>query len=357
MTANTNDARDEDSPSQTTDPEPTSHTGSSWKVLGELDDAGAMGVLGHNTATTGTGSGVEGVTDSSDRGSAGVRANAPNGGTALAANASGSVAIDARTTEYTAITARTDGADFNALAGFNNATTGWSWGVRGDTDSTNSNANGVKGYANAVDGAGNGVSGTTSGDGDGATGVHGEATASTGTTYGVYGTSASSGGFGVFSQGDSKTDGDHEVTGSVSIGGYGSAAYLSSSTTITNDTMTRIPFDATSANDRGEFSTTSHEFTAARAGTYRVDVNVNWSQWFSQGDFYSLHVEQNGSEVAYAARNSPGDTVPASISVSKTIHGVSGGDTISAAIHQKSGGDMNLMVSDSGCYIDIAQVA
>ena len=357
MAANTNDGRDEDSRTTTTDAEPASHTSSTWKVLGELDEAGATGLLGHNTAGTGTGIGVEGVTDSSDPSAVGVRANAPNGGIGLEAISSGSFAIDALTTGYTAITASTDGADFNALAGFNNATTGWSWGVRGDTDSTNSNAHGVKGYANAAGGAGNGVSGTTRGDGDGATGVHGEALASAGTTYGVYGTSASAAGFGVFSDGDSKTDGDHEVTGSVSIGSYGSAAYLSGNETISNDTMTTIPFDATTANDRGEFSTTSHEFTAARDGTYRVDVNVNWSQWFSQGDYHTLHVEKNGNDVAFTARTSPGDTVPGSISISKTIHGVSNGDTIRAQLYQKSGGDMNILGSDSGCYMDIAQVA
>lgn len=44
--------------------EPTSHSSSTWKVLGEIEASTGTGVLGHNTATSGTAVGIEGVTES-----------------------------------------------------------------------------------------------------------------------------------------------------------------------------------------------------------------------------------------------------------------------------------------------------
>lgn len=44
--------------------QPTAHSTSNWKVLGETDAADGVGVLGHNTAGTGETTGVAGVVDS-----------------------------------------------------------------------------------------------------------------------------------------------------------------------------------------------------------------------------------------------------------------------------------------------------
>ncbi|WP_290813119.1 hypothetical protein [Halovivax sp.] len=86
--------------------------------------------------------------------------------------------IIAETTDYTAIKAETNGEHYNAIHGTNTATSGYSWGVRGDTDSQSEYAYGVRGIASATEGAPTGVGGETDASGDGATGVSGHATAS-----------------------------------------------------------------------------------------------------------------------------------------------------------------------------------
>jgi len=60
--------------------QPTSHSGSTWKVLGAIEDHDGVGVLGHAAATSGTGRGVAGVTDSGEAGAAGVRGEATSSG-------------------------------------------------------------------------------------------------------------------------------------------------------------------------------------------------------------------------------------------------------------------------------------
>lgn len=111
-------------------------------------------------------------------------------GKGIKSSASGTNALDAETTGNTAIQGRTDGEGWNAVAGFNSATSGWSWGVRGDTDSSDTNAFGVRGISN--NGASKGVGGLSSGTTDGAAGVKGEATGGSGITFGVDGSTSSS---------------------------------------------------------------------------------------------------------------------------------------------------------------------
>jgi hypothetical protein len=193
----------------------TPHGSSVWKVLGEIDDPGAIGVLGHNTATTGTSVGVSGVTDSPDTGATGVRGRATG--------TSGRV--------Y-GVAGRTDSADPVAgqagVYGEATAASGWGYGVHGVTNSDSINAAGVRAEAtdaqglfaeserytgvsgvtgdgdevgvfgiNNADttpgGTGYGVSGLTDSAGDESAGVYGTATAATGRTYGVHGTTPAPG--------------------------------------------------------------------------------------------------------------------------------------------------------------------
>lgn len=67
------DPTTEESTTDSDDVRLTSHTSSTWKVLGEIDAADGTGVLGHNTSTSGQSMGVMGVTDSGETGAAGVR--------------------------------------------------------------------------------------------------------------------------------------------------------------------------------------------------------------------------------------------------------------------------------------------
>lgn len=152
--------------------------GEAYKVVGDFDAAGGIGVLGRNTAPTGTTYGVTGVSESSDSTAAAVNAIADNGALGVSATTNGNYGLDVDTTDHSAIRADTDGEHFNAVHGINSATTGWSWGVRGDTHSESENAYGVRGLAEATSGAPVGVGGETAGTDDGAAGVRGHATAS-----------------------------------------------------------------------------------------------------------------------------------------------------------------------------------
>ncbi|WP_376692713.1 hypothetical protein [Wenzhouxiangella sp. EGI_FJ10409] len=100
-----------------------------------------------------------------------------------------------------------DAADYNAVYATNAAETDWSWGVRGDTHSVNSNARGVMGYAHAIDGAGQGVAGQTFGTEVGAAGVYGLASSSTGEVHGVVGETDSPDGYGLYSRDAMRSEG------------------------------------------------------------------------------------------------------------------------------------------------------
>ncbi len=64
MSDNTNeDADGLDTTDVNHDTDPASHNSSTWKVLGEIDAPDGTAVLGHNTATTGSPIGTEGVVD------------------------------------------------------------------------------------------------------------------------------------------------------------------------------------------------------------------------------------------------------------------------------------------------------
>lgn len=69
----------------------TPHATSTWKVLGQIDAASGIGVLGHNTATSGTAIGVKGVTDSTHERAAGVLGVSSSSGSAAAIRAEGHV--------------------------------------------------------------------------------------------------------------------------------------------------------------------------------------------------------------------------------------------------------------------------
>jgi len=122
-----------------------SHQSSTWKVLGELDTAGAIGVLGHNLATAGTGYGVEGVTDSTDDTTAGVHG---------AATASG---LDAETYGVHGASAADGTLDGPTPSGVRGTATGSgeNAGVYGTTNSAEGRAAGVK--AEATTGNANGI--------------------------------------------------------------------------------------------------------------------------------------------------------------------------------------------------------
>jgi hypothetical protein len=121
--------------------------------------------------------------------------------------------------------------DSRAIRGYASATTGFTAGVQGRTDSSTTGAKGVWGYA-AGGGQTYGVHGesnSTSGRG-----VYGRANTSSGTNYGVYGESNSASGIGVYgttSATSGETYGVYGVThSSYGRGVYGESAYSSGGT-------------------------------------------------------------------------------------------------------------------------------
>jgi uncharacterized coiled-coil protein SlyX len=252
---------------------PATEPGSPPVLLADGGQSDAK-VIGHNMDASGQTVGVWGEVDSPDgcglatpddaridgTTKAGkVRSSTSDGSTGVSAveghnTASGSVV------ETYGVRGISDAdGDFNSAtpAGVQGTATGAgeNAGVLGVTESTKGRAAGVKavaknGSANAIIAKGNdagvGVEATTGADGsyalwgrhtgasgtssdhailgntyteaDGVAGVKGKASGTGGNeTYGVCGTSASSAGYGVYSDGDSKTAGNHEVTGSVGI--------------------------------------------------------------------------------------------------------------------------------------------
>lgn len=193
-------------------------------VLGESDGVSGIGVTGLVSQESGNTTGVRGETASSS--GIGVRGvSTATTGSCLGMGASA---------------ASTSGVGLWADA---TATTGYAYGVVGRTASSTTNSAGVFGTTMGQTGSGVGVLGLTSSTDDSA-GVFGWALATTGTAAGVSGAasspegigvfgiagpspgvavlgSASPGGYGVYSFGDAKVEGDLEVTGSVSKGGGG----------------------------------------------------------------------------------------------------------------------------------------
>jgi hypothetical protein len=106
---------------------------SSYKVLGEVQDTDAAGVLGRNTSSSGITYGVFGETESSDSDAVAVCANAPNGGRGLLAESttnkavvaeSADTAVDANSTARHAILGTTEASGYNGVWGENTANTG-----------------------------------------------------------------------------------------------------------------------------------------------------------------------------------------------------------------------------------------
>lgn len=174
-----------------------------YKVLGRKQAIDGTGVLGHNTASTGTSFGVEGVTDSADTGAAGVRGFSKSGPTYGVFGETDS----ADPNEAAAIRARSD----HGAPGVSVATSGNGQGITVTSDATgvwveaetrdgaefttfNGNQDGVRGIVNPTftggsnpDGFGNGVHGKIVHRGSSSSGVFGESGSSSGLTYGVRG--------------------------------------------------------------------------------------------------------------------------------------------------------------------------
>lgn len=229
---------------------------SNYKVRGKKPASSGTGVLGHNTATSGTAFGVEGVTDSATDGAAGVRGV----GTATSGGIYGVLGLTDSPSGMGLVGAASDTAPLISLRGA-------PAGVWGHTDKSGVDANV-----------------------DFGTGVFGEAAASSGEAYGVTGSTNSADGYAVFALGDSKTDGNHEVTGTLVGSGLVGTANIAS------EVVTNSKIDSGTTIDRGKLDTDMI--------TTRIDSNVTAS--YSTSGEETVFVDTSNQSVTITLSDSDG---------------------------------------------------
>jgi len=183
---------------------------STYKTRGQISDADATGVFGHNTARSGTGNGVAGQVDSGYNTAAGVHGEAAN----ASGNADGVVGVTNGTgyiDPYLGLAYPATGVTGRAT----NSSATASYGVRGINSSNSDFDSGILGWASGSSGEIFGVRGETDSESAGAAGVFGDANNSSGEIYGIKGStnSTTTGAAGVF--GDASSGQVYGVKGSV----------------------------------------------------------------------------------------------------------------------------------------------
>lgn len=145
------------------------------------------------------------------------------------------------------------------------------------------------------------------------------------------------------------------VTGHVDIGKVGLSAYLSANQTIDNDTDTTVVFDDTNADDFNGYDTSSGRYTVQEDGTYHVSFTIDWQTVFDTGTNidYELHI--NGD---YQGGIQADTTVGTSAqrvceSFSRTLFGLSEGDTLEVVVRQDSGDTADVWGSNQESYLTI----
>lgn len=178
----TTDRADEtDGPATETTPPLVTGGGKNCKIIGTLDDADGIGIYGENKATSGTATGIEGVSDSSDEGATAVRGET----TATSGQTYGVYGTGNSPSSL--------GVVGDASAGsLSNMSAGQPVGVIGHTDRSGTDNGVVRAF-----------------------GVFGKASATSGRAHGVYGKTNSDDGYGLYSDGDSYAGGDHLVQGDI----------------------------------------------------------------------------------------------------------------------------------------------
>jgi hypothetical protein len=348
------------------------HGSETYKVLGEIDAPEGSGVLGHNTATSGTSAGVKGVVDSSDSNASGVfgEATASNGtvfgvfgsnasstgsGAGVRAFASnGARGVYASATSGDALYASSD-TGVGVLASANT-------GDAGRIDTFDGDATGIRGRAldnNNPSGDGYGVEGRTQAVGQGAAGVYGLAEKGSGQTYGVHGVTfsneSSAAGVRAVGTGDAAAV---SAEGHVDVSKVGVAAYLSSDQTVADSTPTTVAFDTIENNrdDFGGFDTSTGVYTVQQDGDYHVDFQVRWASLFNSDTVVRYRLFINGSysngidAETYTPDGSP------TRSFSKALLGLSKGDELSIEVSQYSGSSKDIEGSDARTQVSIHRI-
>lgn len=352
--------------------------GPGWGVFGRSDSSDGYGVVGDvTTRGFGLGSGTPtAVVGATDRSSADTGVDYSAGVSGFSSAGSGlSYGVRGRTASPTGygMFAESTAADGRALfaTGEGNGVTGRAqtrdgYAVIGDALSQS-------GRVGISDGRPTGVYGVTdrssadSGVTSGA-GLSGLAAAQSGRAYGVRGRTRSPDGYGVYAEtsasggtalladlnGNDGTallaKGDATVEGTLAVENVGVEAYLSSTQSVAHATDTTVEFDATVADDTGDFDTGTGTYTIPFDGDYQVDLAVNLA---SEAPLYP-RVERNGSQRLLRARQNTADRW---VHLSKTVKSLNAGDTLRAVIRQTSGSSVDLMTGRGETYLSVNRIA
>lgn len=321
-------------PDTMTEPQATG----TWKVLGELDTAGATGVVGYNKATTGSGYGVRGKIDSSDTDAAAVKGEATqttgwtygvhgvnhsdylNAAAVRAEATGGATGLFAESAAYTGAAASTkDGAQVG-MFGVNNADTstkGTGYGVRGLTKAVGSGAAGVRGETSAGTGTTYGVEGVTTSSDPTAAGVHGKVSSTSGNPAAV------------------------KASGHVEVDEVGCMAFMTSYQSVPSAANTVVAYDSTKRDDFGGFDPATGQYTFQRSGDYVVEFQIDWSASFSSQnvDYKLMHNGAANAPGFFVNHTEDGDPVR---SFSKPLWDMNAGESIWVEVYQNSGSDKDI---------------
>ena len=305
---------------------------STYKTRGKITANTGTGVLGHNTSQSGAAYGVEGVTESTDQGAAGVKA----------------VDTGGSPNETYGLLASTDATVEDAAA------------VEGRATATGS-ADAIRGIAKG--GGGNGVYGIA--DGNPWYGVYARNEASSGTlAHGLFAETNSLDAPAI--RADSRNEVCIEAEGAVDAetgyrGAIGSSAHLSGSSFQVTNIAQRIPFDTLVADQRSEFDTDNHWFECAYDGAYVVEIGLESSTATSGEIWLNMQIDQGnaGSNPAQSQRLrwefAPEDGGALAKTFTKTIYGLLAGNRIYFDI-EDSAGSLYLTDGPSETFMTVRQV-
>jgi len=156
-----------------------------------------------------------------------------------------------------------------------------------------------------------------------------------------------------------------EVDGNVGVGDLGASVYQGSEQTVPEGEITVVDYDTVIADDRNEVDLSSDEFECAYDGDYHVEASLSYR--FEDDPVagrYDLSLSVNGdTKIRDTVTVPEGATSPATVnythlSVSKTLRGLSAGDTVDVeTVHFTEGGnDQTTFGFQYDTYLTIDQV-
>jgi hypothetical protein len=184
---------------------------------------------------------------------------------------------------------------------------------------------------------------------NGAAGVEAVAEAGAGEADGLLAVHSAPEGYAVRAIGDTKTGANHEVGGRLDVAKVGVSAYLSQSTSISDTTYTTVPFDATEDDDFANFDDSTGVYTVPADGDYHVDFHIEWSDNFTEGDEIRYRLLSGGTlKGGLDANTTVATTTAPSRCFSKTLFGLTQGESIEVELWQNSGGSQSVFGSVNG---------